>query len=232
MTEKVKCPDCNNEGYVVVKDDEALGGERTERCACRYLVTVEARYKDLLPKRFRNVQWKDYVASDAIRGSVSKGESFWLWGPTGTGKTLLAVCKLKARIYHTIAIAREEGEFFFFCADEFFKRLNAQYDDEKARGDTEVFDFRWMSRSGYVVLDDLDKRKVSAERQDMLYRFFNEVWERALPCTITSNLSPLAFCKDFFKANTHRDASLSRILAHFEVLQCAGDDFRLKGRKK
>jgi DNA replication protein DnaC len=158
----------------------------------------------------------------------------WLWGRTGTGKSLLAALKLKQKVKQAVRKAKNPGEvsandFFFLSVKEFFDRLlPASVRDED---DAPRFDFDWLTQDGYLVLDDIDKRKPTNERQDMLYALFNTIVERDVPMAITSNKSPAKYCGSFFSEPEYREAVLDRIGSHFKIIETVGESFR-KGVRK
>lgn len=205
------CVKCNETGY---------SGESV--CDCVAVGEAREFCENYLPGIFRGARWEDYAVSPAVLAQVRGATSAWLWGRAGSGKTLLAVCKLKEALWRRVKADISTKPVLFSRADEFFDDVQAaRYGDGK-------FDFRRI-RGGFFVLDDVDKRKPTDERADVLDSFFNFVWSEMVPGVITSNLSPTEFCRMFFQRQDYREAALSRILGHFTIIQTPfSEDWRSK----
>ena len=137
-----------------------------------------------MPERFQ-----PYALSESPQPVIAaqlqkadKAESFYLFGPYGTGKTGLAVGYLKRWLdtYDRPAL--------FVSAPRLFAELRNTYDDREA---SELAVIDRYARVPLLVLDDLGSESFKSADwlSDRLYLILGERHDELRPTVITSNLS-------------------------------------------
>jgi len=162
-------------------------------------------------ERERVLSWLDL-------GFLSRHDNLLLLGPSGVGKTHLAIA-----VAHRACAAGVSTRFT--TAVDLVQQLRAA----EANGS---FAYRLASfvRPRLLVLDELGYLPIDKSGADLLFQVIAKRYERG-STIVTSNL---AF-KDWgqiFGSPTTASAVLDRLMHHSETLQIEGESYRLKERKK
>lgn len=188
---------------------------------------IEERIKQALPKKYHALD-----TSKDITPFV--GKSLYLFGTTGTGKSVLMASLLKHYLRHgrEDKIADKEMGYIDFVRrkdffdtkwvsmTEFIMYLQSLYRSEGADPFDEAK--RVAEFEGYLFLDDLGAGKITEYVQQMIYFILNHREEACLKTVISSNL-PLSKIDDVVG-----DRVSSRIAGMCEVIEISGEDMRLK----
>ena len=184
-----------------VFDDE---GEHSW-CACRSVrLKLEATKKvfseSRIPKKymwkflddFKSVEPKDAFNSivrviikikdeEEINKKFVKG--LYLWGPAGSGKTLLACICL-----HELMLKYAQGGLFVDLSRQFFQRLRSSYDisDESYGTTRRILDE--LIEIPFLVIDDFGTQRNTEWESEMLYNLIDSRYEEERLTIITSNL--------------------------------------------
>lgn len=129
---------------------------------------------------------------NAMVADAAEGPSSWyLWGPTGVGKSGLAIGYAKG-LMHLEDEDRAPTAPLFWPTSELFTELRATYNEE---GKSEHKIIKACIEADLLILDDLGVEKPSEWVQDRLYQIVNARHGAELPTIFTSNLSLAALEK-------------------------------------
>lgn len=115
----------------------------------------------------------DMAADWSLSGRLPGG--LMLCGPTGVGKTLLAVC---------LAIELGPDDCLFLPAYELLDAMRAGYNGGDSSAASRAADVP------YLILDDISSVRVTEWVEERLYALLNTRWNAGLPLMTTSNLEP------------------------------------------
>lgn len=179
----------------------------------------------------RKYQWKllgDFKTRDSLSNEAKKiakeivdrfpdvHKGLYLWGNTGTGKTMLATIILTELIRHKAV----EGRFikisrtFFKVLKDTFNQASDNY-GEATRIEKE------LAEVDVLVIDDFGVQRDSPWEQETLYNLVDARYEGEKFTIITSNHNPV---KDFRELAEGR--ILSRIREMCRIIELTGEDFR------
>jgi len=137
-------------------------------------------------------------------------------GPTGTGKTYLAVAYLVREI-----LRWGENSRVFIRSVDLFNRLRDSYRDHAGRPATEIIsDF---SRYRFLVIDDLGTERDTPLVQEALYNIIDQRAGHRLPTVITSNFQLERVAEHYGEFG---ERLASRIAGMGETLTLLGKDRR------
>jgi len=137
-------------------------------------------------------------------------------GPTGTGKTYLAVAYLVREI-----LQWGENSRVFIRSVDLFNRLRDSYRDHAGRPATEIIsDF---SRYRFLVIDDLGTERDTPLVQEALYNIIDQRAGHRLPTVITSNFKLERVAEHYGEFG---ERLASRIAGMGETLTLLGKDRR------
>jgi DNA replication protein DnaC len=187
---------CDGSGWILGPEDVA------RPCECREQRLRQSGTRGLssvLPPRYRGVSWDRPPVSDmladletrsAVRDvrrfaedleeEIAAGNGLWLFGPTGTGKTTLAMLVSKAALEsgHSVAI---------YSLPKLLARIRRTYDAEPG-GDSYLSFFERLTSVDLLHIDDLGAEKRSDWVLEQLYALINERYETQRSILVTTNL--------------------------------------------
>ncbi len=151
----------------------------------------------------------DMAADWSLSGRLPGG--LMLCGPTGVGKTLLAVC---------LAIELGPDDCLFLSTYELLDAMRAGYNGGDASAVSRAADVP------YLILDDISSVRVTEWVEERLYALLNTRWNAGLPLMTTSNVEP-----GELRARLG-DGTASRIVGMCgRVIVVDGPDGRLGGKR-
>lgn len=159
----------------------------------------------MVPKRYHNLESdrKDILAQ------VTDYKSFFIWGSTGTGKTVLAA-----------SIAKKHDNVRWESYPALIMKLQSMYRSEKDAPHEYAVEVARFN--GLLVLDDIGAEKLTEFVRQTTYFILNEREQNLLPIVITSNYSLIEIDKLI-------DSRVSsRIGGICEVVKLSGRDLRLE----
>jgi len=181
----------------------------------------DCELQDLEDERTRGIVTK-YV--DNLDTMWQRGWGFFMYGPNGTGKTMLASIILKEAVRRGFTI------YFSSLAEVLQRYCDSLYKPE-LRAEFE----RQILSADFLVLDDIDKayRSDKSTFTDSAYDFlFRSRADKCLPIIVTSNVK-----RDDLIQNQQREKSfglslLSLFSEHLKDLRVVGEDRRREVLKK
>lgn len=236
------CPLCGGTGYISLNlpiSHELFG--RAFHCVCRRNDVLARRVTaalhdagDKIPDESYEYDWEDFEKLSHARpalqaavqltseGAVKVGEKtkngLLLIGPTGTGKSTLA-----------LLILRQMSAAGEICAwtdwTDLVKRVQSTYDKSNPTGTTEREIIDAVSKPALTVLDDLGSLQTNGQasenRIEILFQVVNYRYAHRLPTVITSNLNVKGL-EIQFGARV-----MSRVLSLCQPIEMNGKDLRI-----
>ncbi len=227
MDLQYKCPDCKDTGFI-----------GNQRCHCFKQATINIVYQqshitESIKKDSFDNFFLDYYSAE-IDPAINKSplqsaeqalktmtelakdyknnkKNIYLYGPTGTGKTLLANCLTRALLDQGISVIYLTAFNLFDIASKktFDHDLDAN-EDYDALFDCEV-----------LIIDDLGSEQTNKFHRSLVFQLVNERIVRNRSTIITSNLS-IGDIKDLYGERV-----FSRITSNYALIKLFGDDIRL-----
>lgn len=148
------------------------------------LAQVPPRYRDARADHPEVVRWVQdlMIPIHDKAGTLStycpkfeEGESIFLLGPTGTGKTWQAYGAFRA-----LVCSGARGSLIFTTAPDLYSAIRP--------GGSGVFET--YAKAAVLFLDDIGAAKESEWTEEINYRLINYRYEHMLPTCMTSNTSP------------------------------------------
>lgn len=214
-----RCPHCDGYGHII---DER--GARPCQCVTRE-VMQDAFAEARIPYRFLQEDLSSFQMRNAssLRRSLNFARQYvknysrenckgiYITGPTGVGKTHLAIGILKALM--------EKGYTgVFYNLTDLLDDIRATYEPQAASEASARIN-QYLKRQ-VLVLDDFGMQKTSSWVTDRLYALINRRYQECKTLILTSNLSQKALRERV------EPALASRIISLCTPLEISGDDFR------
>jgi DNA replication protein DnaC len=214
------------------KSVEVDGVERLTRCDCwRELVVDRFLAQARIPPKFARAELNSFKPDtdsqrDALRLAKKFVEAFpaeqkglVFYGPTGVGKTHLAISLLKA-------VIRDKGaRGFFFQTTELLRLVRETYN--RSVDETEMEVLRPVLDADVLVLDDLGVEKTSEWVQETLGLVINTRYNAKRATIVTSNLRDPIDNTDMNSFMVQLGVrSRSRLLEMCEWVEMQGTDIR------
>lgn len=212
-------PKCDGYGHVTEEDGMRF-------CECVQIAVRNANIAHAeIPKRFLNQTLENFkpinssakaaltIAQEYIETfDPNNGKGLYIYGPTGSGKTHLAIGVLQTLIGRGL-------HGVFFNVNELFDRIRRTMDPKAPPGLAETLIER--INSPVVVLDSLGGiQKTSAWVTERLYAMINAAYEDCRTILITTTLAPKELDQQF------DSAIVSRILGMCREIELKGKDYR------
>lgn len=189
------CPfsECDGSGWILDEEGQASS------CRCRDRRIRRGRMHgvaSVIPARYRGVSFdrppvtemdrpvvnavRDYV--DKLDENLAAGQSVWLMGEVGTGKTTLAMLIAKAALEggHSVAI---------YSLPKLMARIRRTYEAEPGEDNYLAF-FERLTSVDLLHLDDLGAQRDTDWVTEQLYSIVNQRYEDGRAVTVTSNVLP------------------------------------------
>ncbi len=140
-----------------------------------------------------------------------------LMGPSGTGKTYLAA--------GLCADAVNKGYKAYFRTMEELTNMLSMKDFTK----TSLAEYKRLSKANLIVIDDIMLFPVEKKQAVALFNFINQTYENT-SFVITTNKMPADWAK-MLDDEVLATALLDRFLYKCEIINLAGNSYRMKNRK-
>jgi DNA replication protein DnaC len=189
---------CDGTGFVI--DEEARTATecrcRESRVALRRVASIESRLGRSLPKKYRTLSWDRHPLTeiaqlhpgvtraarrfaDDIDAHVDAGDSLWLLGNKGTGKTTLA--------YMVSAAALRNGRSVLaWNTVDLLNRLRDSYDSDSTIKTHEIIEA--TTTVDLLQLEDLAVQRPTDWVLEQLYTIINLRYENELSIVFTSDV--------------------------------------------
>lgn len=189
-----QCPKgiCDGTGWILGPDD------RARACECRTARRTRhraANLRSVIPPKFADVDFdrppiseidpkivkpvRDYA--DSLEEKLSGGESIWLFGNVGSGKTTLGMAVTKRALLEGYAVA-------VYSLPALLDELRATYEAGSAVEHSRLMD--QLVGVDLLHIDDLGAERATDWVLDRLYVLINERYERYGSLLVTSNQDP------------------------------------------
>lgn len=219
-----KCPLCDGYGNII---DEK--GARLCSCVRQRSLTNEID-SARIPNQYKESTLDNFeTPTPFLRGSQDKAINYiknftaqnskglYIYGPTGTGKTHLAIGILRGLI--------ELGfDGVFYNIVDLLDTIKATYDPNNSYSDKNRLEME-LNRQIFV-LDDFGVQKTSSWVSDRLYALINRRYQDCKTLIITSNIKMVNL------GNQVDNRLFSRIVAMCDEIEISGDDYRQRPRNK
>ena len=183
------------------------------------LQDIPKLFHDCTLESFKGKNKLKSIAQEFITDFSENPTHLFLTGPTGVGKTHLAIAVYQE--LHKLGLIQKE-DFNFINITDFLFLIRATYQN-KYDGRSEFEIVNDIQDSKLLILDDLGTEKSSDFAIQTLYMIINYRISNILPTIITTNLS-------LEEIEEKLNARIASRLCVMETVQVGGDDYRKKGK--
>jgi DNA replication protein DnaC len=186
---------------------------RESQIPVKYKWKFREDFKIVTPKANKIIGFVDTIKDKTLDQKWKDG--FYLWGPAGSGKTLLACIFL-----HELILKYALGGRFVDLSRQFFQRLKNSFDlvDESYGTAGQILDE--LIEIPFLVIDDFGTQRNTEWELEMLYNLIDSRYEEDRITIITSN-SNIAEYKDIAKGRIY-----SRIIEMCKIIHVDLPDYR------
>ena len=191
----VRCPLCQDAGWL--RGDFPVGHPLFGQlfpCECKQREQSERRRDELSRlsnlEKYGDLTFDDFDpgvdgVSEAYQAAVAFAQepgSHWLFlsGPTGTGKTHLAVAAARYALEH------HNMSVYVAAVPDLLDHLRSSFDPRAGTGYDDLFGM--IKGAQLLVLDDLGTENATPWAQEKLYQVINHRYMEQMPTVITSNV--------------------------------------------
>lgn len=167
------------------------------------------------PKRYRNATFDTYTCeTDRVRRIVEfmkTGKSAVIYGPNGTGKTLLSFCAIRHQLEQGVSAA-------YLLAADFFDEIRKTF-NSKDKDPADVLEK--YAAFGYLVIDEVDKIHGSQTEFVYLYRLINRRYNDMRHTVVIGNSENKSDIADVIG-----NSAVTRIASEGTTIELSGKDWR------
>ncbi|HLZ64344.1 MAG TPA: ATP-binding protein [Ktedonosporobacter sp.] len=229
-----RCPYCLGAGFT--RSDVQPGHPdfgKPVKCVCKIAEQREKRKHELVERsgvlslhRFKNASFESFRTNEPdVSVAYKQARQFaacplgWLimTGPTGCGKTHLAVAIAKARLVAGDTVLMQ-------TAPDLLDHLRSAYKSDVGFDET----FRQLQEIDLLVLDDYGAELDTGWAMEKLYQLLNHRYNANAPTVVTSNCIDLVGI-DYRVASRLRDRDIATLVQMREARDCRPDVRQVEG---
>lgn len=228
IARRCECSKCYQERERKLRQEEERKNKaaRIERLKSRSL--MDERYKD---KHFNDLELTSESFETALNRCkkycevssevFEKGYGIYLWGNSGTGKTLLTSCMANE-------LMEKEYTVLFTNFFEILKAIRNTYNNNTSNTDESIINN--ISEVDFLFIDDLGTESLSKNSgdnftQDKIFEIINKRYNKQKPTIFSSNypIKDLVATRNFMDKTVDRINEMSSL-----VLKIEGESYRTK----
>lgn len=228
IARRCECSKCYEAERKRLKEEEERRNKaiRIEKLKSRSL--MDERYKEkqfsdleLINDSFINAYNRCKKYCDVSREVFNKGYGIYLWGNSGTGKTLLTSCMANE-------LMEKEYTVLFTNFFEILKAIRNTYNNKTTETDESIINN--IAEVDFLFIDDLGTESLSKNSgdnftQDKIFEIINKRYNKQKPTIFSSNypIKDLVATRNFMDKTVDRINEMSSL-----VLKIEGESYRIK----
>lgn len=178
-----------------------------------------------IPKSYWNKDFKTLKQAEVkislAKKAIEEGESVYIHGSCGTGKTLLAVCLMRYW-WANFNPDKEIYPIFINVLDLLSSIKQSWSDNQKLQGDYEAYIVEYYRDVPFIVFDDIGIGAWTDWAAGIMYRIINKRSEQEGITIVTSNYGSKEL------ADKIDDRIVSRLHGMGIAIEMVGEDWRLR----